>query len=158
MDCIVWAAHEFNNHYDLICKEELWYESNASSAVTSQRAEALWKRHEIKHITMADLEPLTPHDSEEMSDSTIHPGFTAQLRSRRLARKRKMRRYVLNSDSSTDEDERVVAPNIVFPTDTNDFDPSIDADDNEIGQEELNMEPCNADLRNDNIASSPESH
>ena len=60
---------------------------------------------------MADLEPdLNPSNMPEVSEDTIHPGFIAKLRSRRLARKRKMTRYVLCSDSSTEEDERIATP------------------------------------------------
>ena len=123
MDCVAWAAQEIENHHDLVSKEELWYESDVTSVVTSQSGEALWKRNEVRNITMADLEPLNPTNVPQVSEDTIHPGFIAELRSRRLTRKRKMMRYVLSSDSSMDEDETIASSHIVFPTgssDTND--------------------------------------
>ena len=69
---------------------------------------------------MADLELLNPSNVAQVSEDTIHPGFIAELRSRRLTRKRKMMRYVLSLDSSTDEDKTIASSHIVFPTDSSD--------------------------------------
>ena len=120
MDCVAWAAQEIDNHHDLVSKEELWYETDVSSVVTSQSGKTLWKRNEVTNITMADLEPVNPSNVQQASEDTIHPGFIAELRYRRLARKRKMKRYVLSSDSSTDENETIPSSHLVFDTDSSD--------------------------------------
>ena len=101
MDCVAWAAQEIENHHDFVSKEELWYESDVTSVVTSQSGEALWKCNEVRNITMADLEPLNPSNVAQVSQDTIYPGFIAELH-------------------STDKDKTIPSSHIVFPTDSSD--------------------------------------
>ena len=77
-DCIVWVAKEIDQHRDMIPTDELWHERCDKSVINLVDGESLWKRHEVQQITKADLQP-----------HQIHPGFTAEVKSRRLARKRR---------------------------------------------------------------------
>ena len=83
------------------------------SVISLVDGEALWKRHELQQITNADLQP---HPISDVPQPTLHPGFTAEVKSRRLARKRRNRKGLL-SDSSNDEDEQFVSSKIAVNTD-----------------------------------------
>ena len=106
MDCIAWTAEEIHQHRDLICHEELWYENCENAPVASVDGESLWERHEIDQITKADMQPLCHRETTKVDERTIHPGFTAELRSRRLARKRRDRRRIVY-DTSTDDEGKI---------------------------------------------------
>jgi hypothetical protein len=103
MDCIVWTAEEIHQHRDLICHEELLYENCENAPVASVDGESLWKRHKIDQITKADVQPLCQKETMKVDERTIHPGFTAEMHSRRLARKRRDRRRILYDTSTGDE-------------------------------------------------------
>jgi hypothetical protein len=68
--------------------------------------ESLWKRHEIDQITKADIQPLCQKETTKVNERTIHPGFTAVMLPRRLARKRRDRRRILY-DTSTDDEGKI---------------------------------------------------
>ena len=85
MDCIVWVAKEIDQHRDLIPTDELWHERCNKSVINLVDGKTLWKRHEVEQITKADLQP---HQIRDVQQPTIHPGFTAEVTSRHLARKR----------------------------------------------------------------------
>ena len=106
MHCIAWMADEINSHRTLIPAAELWYEDddNVNKMVPSQNIAVQWKRSEILQITEADLDPERQDQNTQLSDDTIHSGFIAEAKSRRLARKRRRRRQL--SDSSSAEDLR----------------------------------------------------
>jgi hypothetical protein len=106
MDCIAWTAEEIHQHRHLICHEELWYENCKNAPVASVDGESLWKRHEIDQITKADMQPLCQKETTKVDERTIHPGFTAEMHSRRLARKRRDRRQILY-DTSTDDEGKI---------------------------------------------------
>jgi hypothetical protein len=106
MDCIAWTAEEIHQHRDLICHEELWYENCENAPVASVAGESLWKRHEIDQITKADIQPLCQKETTKVNERTIHPGFTAVMLPRRLARKRRDRRRILY-DTSTDDEGKI---------------------------------------------------
>ena len=105
MDCIAWTAEEIHQHRDLICHEELWYENCENAPVASVDGESVRKRHEIDQITKADMQPLCHKETMKVDERTIHPGFTAELRSRRLARKRRDRRQIVYDTSTYDEEK-----------------------------------------------------
>ena len=113
MDCIVWVAKEIDEHRDMIPHDELWHERCDKSVISLVDGEALWKRHELQQITNADLQP---HPISDVPQPTLHPGFTAEVKSRRLARKRRNRKGLL-SDSSYDEDEQFVSSKMAVNTD-----------------------------------------
>ena len=106
MHCIAWMADEINSHRSLIPPAELWYEDddNVNKMVPSQNIAVQWKRSEIVQITEADLDPERQDQNTRLSDDTIHSGFIAEAKSRRLARKRRRRCQL--SDSSSAEDLR----------------------------------------------------
>ena len=89
MDCIVWVAKEIDQHRHMIPYDELWHERSDKSVISLVHGEALWKRHEVEQITNADLQP---HQISDLPQPTLHPGFTAEVKSRRLARKRRKRK------------------------------------------------------------------
>jgi hypothetical protein len=101
MDCIAWTAEEIHEHRDLICHEELWYENYENALGASADGEFLWKRHEIDQITKADMQPVCHKETTKVDKRIIHPGFTAELRSRRLARKRRDRRRIISTLQQT---------------------------------------------------------
>lgn len=106
MHCIAWIAEQLNKHRDLLNVEELWYErerNNADAVLPCQSFNPQWRRAEIMQITHADLEPVD-HLSSRESDDMIHPRFAAELRSRRLARKRQRRRRIPSTEGSSEED------------------------------------------------------
>ena len=106
MHCIAWIADQLNKHHDLLDAEELWYERarNNAAVLPCQSSNPQWKRAEILQITHADLEPVEQPSSRESDDAAIHPRFLAELRSRRLARKRQRRRTIPSTEGSSDED------------------------------------------------------
>ena len=116
MDCIVWVTKEIDQHRDMIPTDELWHERCNKSVVNLVDGETLWKRYEVQEITKADLQP---HQISDVQQPTIHPGFTAEVKPRRLARKRRKRKGLL-SDSSNDEDEQPVSSNIAVNTNITD--------------------------------------
>ena len=142
MDCIVWAANQITKHHDVISKEELWYENCDNSEVTSTAGEALWKREEIKQITRAHLQLNSCNEIFQHGERIIHTSFTAELHSRRLARKRRNRVGLL-SDSSTDEDEQSTRMEVLVADNMNNLgnahvhvEASLQAEqDNTIGQQ-----------------------
>ena len=63
-------------------------------------------------ITDADLQPHRPEETSTTDESSIHAGFAAEFQSKRLARKRRKRSFMVDSD----EDELVInSPNTPPP-------------------------------------------
>ena len=98
MHCIAWAADEIQEHRNLISEDEIWFENASRLVVPPVEGESLWKRHEIDVITQADLQPQCRAETSKIDEDSIHPGFTAEVESRRLARKRRNRSFTLDSD------------------------------------------------------------
>ena len=98
MHCIAWAVDEIQQHRNLISEDEIWFENASSLVVPPVEGECLWKRHEIDVITRADLQPQCRAETSKIDEDSIHPGFTAEVESRRLARKRRNRSFTLDSD------------------------------------------------------------
>ena len=112
MHCIAWVAEEIQRHQNLISEDEIWLENASNLVVPPAEGESLWKRHEIDVITDADLQPHCPEETSTTDESSIHAGFAAEFESRRLARKRLKRSFMVDSD----EDELVInSPNTPPP-------------------------------------------
>ena len=106
MHCISWIADQINRNRSLIAPEELWYEERSShnSLVPSLISDAQWTRSNIVQITEADLEPAQNPNRQPNDETVIHPGFVAEFKSRRLARKRQRSRQLFVGDTSSDDD------------------------------------------------------
>ena len=106
MDCIAWIAEEINANREHIDRHELWYEPNHSGPLTiaANEGESLFSDEHVRRISNADLREEDPCVVEDLSQ-TIHAGFAAELRSRRLARKRRAARGKLNSDDDSTSEE-----------------------------------------------------
>jgi hypothetical protein len=106
MDCIAWIAEEINANREHIDRHELWYERNHSGPLTiaANEGESLFSDEHVRRISNADLREEDARVVEELSQ-TIHDGFAAELRSRRLARKRRAAHGELNSDDDSTSEE-----------------------------------------------------
>jgi hypothetical protein len=90
MDCVAWIANEINTNRHLVPQEELWYEQTETPTFTisANEGESLFDNAQLKRISHADLRSEDIGDDDETAPA-IHESFAAELRSRRLRRKRR---------------------------------------------------------------------